>query len=127
MMQKLLAFQIRIFIEVSEKGFDAPNDGPVAKLLKTVVDNTPKGSLVTFDYAREQLLTEIKKATSEVRQALPWFLRIIMDRNMKKAEQDPLAMYRQFTRIFFSQLHLLFLQLAALAVLIGALPILMRQ
>jgi hypothetical protein len=126
MMQKLLAFQIRTFIEVSEKGFDAP-DGPVAKLQKIVVDNAPKDRPVTFDYVHEQLLTEIKEATTEVRQALPWLIRIIMDRAMKKAEKDPLAMYCQFTRMFFSQLRLLFLQLAALAVLIGALPLLMRQ
>ena len=120
--EKLLSFQTKTFNEISEKSFEAP-DGPVANISKLLIEEAKANpATATPEWLQAAMFRQIKETSNEIRAALPWFGKLIMDHNMKKAETDPLAMYRVAVKIYFLQVEALLMQLVALIVLIAGLP-----
>lgn len=115
--EKVVNFQTKSFLEVSEKALQTM-EGPVASMLEVIVAQSGGET----GYVEKALLAQIRESALEVRTALPWFARLLMDQSMKKAANDSLATYRLFTKVFFWQVKLLVIQIGILIVLIGGLP-----
>lgn len=115
--EKVLNFQTKSFLDVSEKALQSMT-GPAEGIAKVIMAQPG----VKMDFVQKELVAQILETAREVRVALPWFARLIMDRSMKEAANDPLATYRFFTRVFFWQVNLLFVQIGTLIVLIAGLP-----